>query len=340
MTFQHWRQSDCCRIDYLYRPEMNHIIMQQYPWGHSRRFNDFPSHFRRLFNQRVQKISIDAGFTCPNRDGKLGKGGCTYCNNDSFNPTFCGTEESITQQITNGISFFMAKYPDMKYLAYFQSYSNTYGQLEHLKKLYEEALSYPDMMGLVIATRPDCIYPELMEYLARLSEKTYIMIEYGVESHLNPTLERINRGHNFETSVKAFEVTAEYGIRTCAHLILGLPGETHEDMMEQARVISQLPVNNLKLHQLQIHRGTVMAAQFRRNPESFHLFTADEYTELVTDYLERLNPEIVVERFISQSPPELLIAPKWGLKNFEFVAKVEKRLKERDTWQGRLFGHQ
>ena len=312
--------------------------MQQYPWGHSRRFNDFPSHFKRLFNQRVQKISIDAGFTCPNRDGTLGKGGCTYCNNDSFNPSFCDQEKSITQQISNGISFFKTKYPDMKYLAYFQSYSNTYGQLEHLKNLYQEALAYTGMMGLVIATRPDCIYPELLEYLARLSEHTYVMLEYGVESHLNQTLEKINRGHTFEVSVKAFEYTANHGIRTCAHLILGLPGETTNDMMEQARIISQLPVDNLKLHQLQIHRGTVMAAQYRTNPESFHLFNPDEYTELVTDYLERLNPAIVVERFISQSPSDLLIAPKWGLKNFEFVARVEKRLKERNTWQGRLFG--
>ncbi|HAX96872.1 MAG TPA: TIGR01212 family radical SAM protein, partial [Prolixibacteraceae bacterium] len=279
-----------------------------------------------------------AGFTCPNRDGTLGKGGCTYCNNDSFNPSFCDQEKSITQQISNGISFFKTKYPDMKYLAYFQSYSNTYGQLEHLKNLYQEALAYTGMMGLVIATRPDCIYPELLEYLARLSEHTYVMLEYGVESHLNQTLEKINRGHTFEVSVKAFEYTANHGIRTCAHLILGLPGETTNDMMEQARIISQLPVDNLKLHQLQIHRGTVMAAQYRTNPESFHLFNPDEYTELVTDYLERLNPAIVVERFISQSPSDLLIAPKWGLKNFEFVARVEKRLKERNTWQGRLFG--
>lgn len=338
MTFQQRPLRGCFRIDYLCRPEIYPINMQQYPWGHSRRFNDFPSHFRRLFNQRVQKISIDAGFTCPNRDGTLGKGGCTYCNNDSFNPLFCGQEDSITQQLTKGISFFMAKYPDMKYLAYFQSYSNTYGQLEHLKKLYGEALSYPGMSGLVIATRPDCIYPELLEYLARLSEQTYVMIEYGVESHLNATLERINRGHSFEVSVKAFEETSAYGIRTCAHLILGLPGETKEDMMEQAMVISQMPVDNLKLHQLQIHRGTVMAAQYRKNPDGFHLFSVDEYSDLVTDYLERLNPKIAIERFISQSPSDLLIAPKWGIKNFEFVAKVEKRLKERNTWQGRLYG--
>lgn len=311
--------------------------MRVFPWGHSRRYNDFPTHFRKLFNGRVQKISLDTGFTCPNRDGAKGRGGCTYCNNRTFNPAWCDLEVSIHEQLKKGIEFFSGKYPKMRYVAYFQSYTNTYAPIDTLVGLYDEALRYPGIIGLVIATRPDCVNALILDYLEHLSKNTYVMVEYGVESHLNKTLEAINRGHSFEDSVKAIEETSRRNIRTCAHLILGLPGETYNDFMDQAKIISQLPVDNLKLHQLQIHKGTVMAAQFQHAPDTFHLFSADEYTELVVDYLERLNPRIVVERFISQSPPGLLIAPKWGLKNFEFVAKVEKRLTERDTWQGRRY---
>lgn len=309
-----------------------------FPWGHQRRFNDFPSHFRRLFKQRVQKISLDTGFTCPNRDGSRGRGGCTYCNNQTFNPNYCNLEISINDQLNKGIEFFAGKYPEMMYLAYFQAYTNTYSPLENLKLLYNEALQHPRVTGLVVATRPDCVNEEILDFLQQLSEQVYVMVEYGVESHLDRTLYHINRGHTFEESVKALEATARRNIHTCAHLILGLPGETYTDFMEQAKIISQLPVENLKLHQLQIHKGTVMAKQYLQNPGAFHLFSADEYVDLVVDYLEHLNPKIVVERFISQSPPDLLIAPRWGLKNFEFVAKVESRLKKRETWQGRKYG--
>ncbi|WP_167619601.1 TIGR01212 family radical SAM protein [Maribellus sediminis] len=308
-----------------------------YSWGHERRYNDFPTYFRNLFSERVQKVSIDAGFTCPNRDGSKGVGGCTYCNNKTFKPTYCNLENSVSSQVQKGIDFFAKKYKSMKFLAYFQAYTNTYAPLDDLKLLYEEALQHPKIVGLVISTRPDAVYPELLDYLAGLSEKVYVMVEFGVESHLDRTLESINRGHTFAESVWAMEETAKRGINNCAHMILGLPGERHEDLMEQARVISQLPVKNLKLHQLQIHKRTVLEKQYCESPERFRLYTAEEYTDLVVDYLELLNPAIIVERFISQAPHDMLIAPKWGLKNFEFVAKVEKRLAERDTWQGRLF---
>ena len=225
----------------------------------------------------------------------------------------------------------------MLYLAYFQAYTNTYAPLENLKILYNESLQHPKVIGLVVATRPDCINDEILDFLQELSEKVYVMVEYGVESHLNRTLQFINRGHTFEESVKALEATAKRNIRTCAHLILGLPGETYEDFMDQAKTISQLSVENIKLHQLQIHKGTVMAGQYEQNRGAFHLFLVEGYVDLVVDYLEWLNPRIVVERFISQSPPDLLIAPRWELKNFEFVAKVENRLKERDTWQGKKY---
>ena len=308
-----------------------------YSWGHDRRYNDFSTYFRTLFSERVQKVSIDAGFTCPNRDGSKGVGGCTYCNNKTFKPTYCNLENSVTSQVEKGIAFFAKKYKSMRFLAYFQAYTNTYAPIEDLKRLYEEALEHPKVVGLVISTRPDCIYHELLDYLAELSKNVYVMIEVGVESHLDRTLENINRGHSFAEAAWAIEETAKRGINNCAHMILGLPGETRDELLDQAKTISKLPVKNLKLHQLQIHKKTLLEKQFQQHPENFKLYTAYEYIDLVIDYLELLNPEIIVERFISQAPPQMLIAPKWGLKNFEFVAKVEKRLKERDTWQGRLF---
>ena len=311
---------------------------QLFPWGHSKRFNDFPTYFRKKFNGRVQKVSVDAGFTCPNRDGTKARNGCSYCNNKSFNPDYCHLEKSITEQLREGINFFAKKYQSMLFLAYFQAYSNTYASLGVLKERYEEALAQSKIIGLVIGTRPDCVNGEILDYLAELSKKYYVMVEYGVESVKEETLQRINRGHSFAEARQALEETAKRGIPTCAHLILGLPGETKQDFLNQAREISKLPVENLKLHQLQIHRDTRMAVEYARQPEDFSLFTAEEYIELLVDYLELLNPRIVVERFVSEAPKELLIAPRWGLKNFEFVAKLEKRLAERNTWQGRLFG--
>ena len=306
-------------------------------WGHQRRFNDFSTYFKSRFAERVQKVSIDAGFTCPNRDGTKGQGGCTYCDNKNFKPSYTNLEKSVSEQIEQGIAFFSKKYESMKYLAYFQAYTNTYAQVDDLKKLYEEALQHPKIIGLVISTRPDCISDEVLDYIEELQKRVYIMVEFGLESHLDKSLERINRGHTFADSVKAIEETSKRGINNCAHMILGLPGENRKDWLEQAKVISKLPVKNVKLHQIQIHKHTKLEREFKTNPEDFNIFTVDDYIELVIDYLELLNPEIIVERFISQAPREKLIAPKWGLKNFEFVAKVDKRLAERNTWQGRLY---
>jgi radical SAM protein (TIGR01212 family) len=311
---------------------------QNFVWGHKKRYNDFSTYFRNHFSERVQKVSVDAGFTCPNRDGTKGKGGCIYCNNITFKPTYCNLENSVTIQVREGIEFFAKKYSSMKFLAYFQAYTNTYAPLDDLKRLYEEALQHPKIIGLVISTRPDSVTVEMLDYLADLGKKVYVMVEFGLESHRDKTLERINRGHTFAESVWALEETAKRGINNCAHLILGLPGETRADWLEQARVISKLPVKNLKLHQMQIHRKTVLEKQYTANPTDFNVFTIEEYIELVIDYLELLNPAIIVERFVSEAPSEMVVAPKWGLKNFEFVAKVEKRLVEKDTWQGRRYG--
>ena len=300
-------------------------------------YNDFGSFLRGIFPFKVQKISIDAGFTCPNRDGKKGVGGCTYCNNRTFSPEYCRKVKQVKEQIDEGISFFSRKYPEMKYLAYFQAYTNTYGALQELKEKYEEALRHPDVVGLIVGTRPDCMPEDVLDYFADLSKQTFVLIEYGLESTINKTLMHINRGHTYEESVEAVRRTAEKGIYVGAHLILGLPGESREEILGHAERLSHLPLTTLKLHQLQLIRGTRMAAEYASHPEEFHIYSADEYIDLVIDFLERLNPSIVVERFVSQSPKELLIAPDWGLKNFEFTAKVDRRIAERHTHQGRLF---
>jgi radical SAM protein (TIGR01212 family) len=285
----------------------------------------------------VQKISLNAGFTCPNRDGTVGYGGCTYCNNQTFNPAYCKTEKTVTEQLEEGKQFFARKYPEMKFLAYFQAYTNTYAELEELKRKYEEALSVPNVVGIVIGTRPDCMPDTLLDYLEDLNQRTFLVVEYGVESTDNDTLKRINRGHTFEVAEEAIRKTAERGIRVGAHIILGLPGETNEQLIKQAGVLSALPLTTLKLHQLQLIKGTRMAHEFETQPEDFHLYSADEYIDLVIDYVEHLRPDMVLERFVSQSPKELLIAPDWGLKNHEFTDKVKKRMRERDAWQGKKY---
>ena len=289
------------------------------------------------FAERVQKISINAGFTCPNRDGSKGTGGCTYCNNQTFSPEYCKPSKSISQQVEEGIAFFHHKYAAQYYLAYFQSYTNTYDKIEHLKAIYEEALSYPNVRGLVIGTRPDCVSDELLDYFAELAKNYYVMIEYGIESTCDKTLEFINRGHDFACAERAIRETAKRGIKTGAHIILGLPTENRETIISHALKLSHLPLTTLKIHQLQLVRGTKMAEQFAEHPEWFKLYTVEEYCDLAIDFIEHLSPEIGIERFVSQSPYKLLIAPEWGLKNFEFLAKIEKRLEERDTWQGRKY---
>lgn len=300
-------------------------------------YNDFGDFLKSTFPYKVQKISVNAGFTCPNRDGTKGWGGCTYCNNQTFNPEYCRTEKSVNEQLHEGISFFSHKYPEMKYLAYFQAYTNTYDGLEALKKKYEEALTFPGVVGVIIGTRPDCMPEDLLDYLYHLSREVFVMIEYGVESTLNTTLERINRGHTWDEAKNTIIRTASRDIYTGAHMILGLPGESHEDILSHALRLSELPLTTLKLHQLQLIRQTRMGKEYEDFPERFKLYEADEYIDLVIDFLEKLNPSIVVERFVSQSPKELLIAPQWGIKNYEFTAKVNRRLQERNTWQGRLW---
>ena len=273
---------------------------------------------------KVQKISVNAGMTCPNRDGTLGTGGCTFCNNQTFNPAYCRTEKSITQQLEEGKQFFARKYPTMKYLAYFQAYTNTYAELDRLVSLYEEALRVPDVVGLVIGTRPDCMPDNLLDYLEELNRRTFLIVEYGVESANDETLLRINRGHTFRQSCEAIRRTAERGIRVGAHVILGFPREPFDELMRQAEEIGRLPLTTLKLHQLQIIRGTQLAREYAEQP--WAVPTAEEYIDLVLHYISRLPYGLVMERFVSQSPPEMVIAPQWGLKNHEFANLLRNRM--------------
>jgi len=300
-------------------------------------YYDFGDFLKKYFPFKVQKIAVNGGFTCPNRDGSIGYGGCTYCNNQTFHPGYCLPTKSITRQLEEGIRFFARKYPEMKYLAYFQAYTNTYDSLEHLKRKYEEALAYPGVVGLIIGTRPDCMPDELLDYLSEKSKHYFILIEYGIESTSDATLIRINRGHTFQTAVKTIRRTVQKGILNGVHLILGLPGEDRSLILSHAHRISELPVNTLKLHQLQIIRGTAMAKEYAVHPERFQLFTPEEYASLIIEFTERLRPDIAIDRFISQSPKELLIAPDWGLKNFEFTALVNKQFEKRKTKQGALY---
>ena len=316
---------------------MERSTSTQYPWQSTRRFHDFATDIKIQFGSRVQKLSINAGFTCPNRDGTKDHRGCAFCNNTSFRPNYCEPEKSITQQLEEGIQFFSKKYPEMRFFAYFQSYSNTYESLDVLEKVYSEALAHERVIGLVIGTRPDCVNDEILQLIADIGQGHYVALEYGVESTNDDTLSRINRHHAFKEAQNAILKTQGYGIQCGIHLILGLPGEDNEQMMQHAQRINELPIDSLKLHQLQIVKNTLFAHEFQHSPQQFPLFSLEEYLDFLVDFLEVLSPEIAIERFVNQVPFDLLIAPKWGIKNFEFVARLESRLRERDTWQGRLY---
>ncbi len=295
-------------------------------------YKEFGTWLQAELGCKAQKLSVDAGLTCPNRDGTLGRGGCTFCDNRTFNPAYCRQGGSITDQLEAGKRFFARKYPTMKYLAYFQSYSNSYGTLSHLKELYEEALRVPDVVGLVIGTRPDCMPDALLEYLEELNRRTFLLVEYGVESANEETLVRVNRGHTFAQARECIIRTAQRGIRVGVHMILGFPWETRSELIRQAQLIASLPITTLKLHQLQVIRGTQLAREYELHP--WPLPTAEEYVDLVLEYISHLPSSLVLERFVSQSPPEYVIAPRWGLKNHEFSALVKKAIQKRSTQLG------
>ena len=310
-----------------------------YPWGDERRFNSYAAYFRRTFGHRMQKVTINAGFTCPNRDGKISTGGCTFCDNAAFTPSYCDSTKSITQQIDEGVEFHRKRYRTAEqYLAYFQSFSNTYAPLERLRECYDEALSHPAVAGIVVGTRPDCVDEEKLDYFAELARRKYVAIEYGVESCYDATLRRINRGHDFATARRAIEKTAERGILCGAHFILGLPGESDEMLIEQVEQINSLPLTTVKFHQLQLFRGTALAREWDEHPERFRFWSIEEYIDLFVEILRRLRPDIVVERFAGEAPPRYHHTEGWGLvRNEQLLAMLDKRLEERGVHQGEIF---
>jgi radical SAM protein (TIGR01212 family) len=311
---------------------------KKYGFPDGKRYSSFVGYFKRKYGERLQKIVLDAGFTCPNRDGKVGRGGCTYCDNAAFHPSYSTAGKSLYQQMEEGIEFHKVRYRTTEhYLAYFQSFSNTYAPLERLKQLYTEALSHPSVVGIVVGTRPDCVDEEKLDYLAELAKDHVVIVEYGIESCYDKTLARINRGHDFETARKAVMMTAERGIDVGAHFILGLPGETREMMLESCRLINELPLRSAKFHQLQIVKGTRMEKEYEECPQDFERFTLDEYLDFFADMLERLRPNLYIERFAGEVPPRFVNETPWGLiRNAELLRLLDKRLEERDTWQGRL----
>lgn len=289
-----------------------------------KKYRDFAGWIRECVGCKVQKISVDAGFSCPNRDGHIGTGGCTFCDNSTFSPAYCDRRKTVSEQIAEGKAFFRRKYPEMKYLAYFQSFSNTYAPLPRLRRLYEEALADEDVVGIVIGTRPDCVSPPLLDYLAELSDRTFVLVEYGVESVNDDTLRRVNRGHDFQCAVKAMRETTKRGVKAGAHIILGLPNDDEEETIAGIMQLYDAGMTLLKLHQLQIIHGTKMAEEYSSTP--FHLYSAEEYMEVVVRFMRELPESIVYDRFVSQSPLGKVLAPNWGLKNHEFTDLLNKRL--------------
>jgi len=308
---------------------------QQFPWGHEKRYNAFVKYQRLIYGERVQKVAVDAGFTCPNRDGTVAKGGCIYCNNDSFNPSYNSAKKSITQQIEEGVEFLQRRYKAHKFIVYFQPYSNTYADLDTLKRYYEEALSHPQVIGLTIGTRPDCVDEAKIAYLAELAAQYDITIEYGLESISDDTLRRINRGHNVQAYLDALQLTAGRGIKICTHMIFGFPWESKELWLKTARWLSDKPFDFLKVHQLHVVKHTALAAEYKRNP--FYLMPPDEYLNVIVEFLQRLHPRIIIQRLFGEAPPGLLVAPHWNIRNTQLVQMLDKKLEAKNAWQGELY---
>ena len=309
-----------------------------YDWGDDRRFNSYARYFRELFGERVQKLSVNAGFTCPNRDGTVGSGGCTFCNNEAFTPSYCRPSKSVTRQIDEGVEFHANRYRKAgRYLAYFQSFSNTYAPFDELRRVYDEALAHPMVDGIIVGTRPDCVDGQKLDYFAELARRKYVALEYGIESTYDETLRAINRGHDFGCARRAVEMTAERGINSGAHFILGFPGETEEMLLAQTAAINALPLTTVKFHQLQIFKGTPMTEDYLRDPGRYPFWEMGEYVDFFIGILRRLRPSLVVERFASEAPPRYHLGRNWGLvRNEQLLSIFEKRLAELDVSQGDL----
>ena len=328
----------------------NETMPDFFPEG--KRYNTFVGYYRRQYGERLQKLVIDAGFTCPNRDGTVGRGGCSFCDNAAFHPSYSTSGKSIAEQIDEGIEFHQVRYRNTKhYLAYFQSYSNTYAPIPRLRELYLAALTHPKIVGIVVGTRPDCVDEEKLDFLAGLKageglgdwhrdgfEHPVVKVEYGIESCYDETLLRVGRGHDVAVAEKAVRMSAERGLEPGAHFILGLPGETREMLLGQCRFISSLPLHSVKFHQLQIVKGTRMEKEFTQVPQDFLRLSLPDYLDMVIDILERLRPDLYIERVAGEVPPRFVNETQWGLiRNFQILHLLDERLSERNTWQGRLY---
>jgi uncharacterized protein len=299
-----------------------------------RHYNAFGRHMKDLYGETVYKVNVDAGFTCPNRDGTVAAGGCIYCNNASFRPSECTSAKSVRSQIDNGIPYLRSRYQANKFIVYFQPYTNTYASVDTLEQLYREALDYPEVVGLAIGTRPDCVDEEKIALLENLAKDYFILVEYGLQSIYDRTLEFINRGHSYECFRKAIDLTSGRGIKIGAHIILGFPTETREEMLAMADELSALPIEFLKIHQLQIVKGTTLEGIYSKNP--FPVFGYQEWIEILADFLERLSPDVVLQRLFASSPDEILIAPVWNKTRYELLKDLDEYIERRGSWQGKL----
>ena len=308
-------------------------------WGDELPYNSYGNFLKRTFSGRIRKISVDGGFTCPNRDGRIAYGGCTFCDNGAFTPSYCFGKRSISEQIDAGMVFHERRGRGADgYLVYFQSFTNTYADLDELKGLYDEALNHSKVVGLVVGTRPDCVDDEKLDYFARLAQSKFVAIEYGIESTSDDTLRRICRGHDFATAQRAVSQTTSRGIHTGAHFILGLPCEDRDRILAAVDRINALKLDSVKFHQLQILKHTPIAQEWDLHPEDFPSWTSDEYIDLVIELLRRLRPETVVERFVSQTPARYHHTSGWEmLRNDQILSLLEKRMRARGVYQGEKF---
>ena len=291
-------------------------------------YKDYASFLAERFDRKIQKLAVNAGFSCPNRDGTIGRGGCIYCTNVAFNPSYCDATLTVAQQLERGKAFYAHKYPDMDYLAYFQAYSNTHAPVERLRTLYDEALSVDGVVGLVIATRPDCLGDDVLDLLEEFSKQTTLIVELGVETIHDVTLEAVNRCHKWTTAHDSIVKLDARGITVGVHLILGLPGETVEMMVQSVQEIVTLPVKLIKFHQMQVLKGTKLAQQWERGEVQLKQWNVEQYASLCARLLRLVPRHIAVERFVSQSPPSMLVSPRWNLKTGEFAALLNKKLLE------------
>ena len=302
------------------------------PFPGGSRYNAFGPFLKAKFGCRVWKISVDGGFTCPNRDGTISVGGCTYCNNDSFRPATATSLRPISEQVEQGIDYLRRRYRAEKFIVYFQSFTSTYAPLEALVPLYEAAIARADVVGLSLGSRPDCVDEAKIAFLEKLARTHFVTLEFGLESIYDKTLARINRGHNYQCWLDAMNCARNRGIWLGAHLILGFPWETRDEMLAMAEAISDRGLDFLKLHHLHVVQNTAMARDYQEQP--FPLLGFEEYTDLVVDFLERLNPAIRVERLFGIAPAKQLLGPIWGKSKAEIQRRIENKLTRRNSYQG------